>query len=111
MKERKKIDRTEERDESEKRRKDEKRRLAAKGIVAGSALAALGAGMYGLGRHNSNIIKKGGYIWKGKSDPKRDAALAKAIGLSSLGIGLPVTGLSAYEHYKYRKGKDDDNKA
>ena len=112
--EKKRIDRTEEELTKEERKKFN-RVLAEKGVVAGGATGTLGAAMLALGRNNEKVLKdrKRKSIWVPKGDnPKATAQILKAAGIASLAIGLPVAGISAYKHYKYKKeDKKNDNKA
>lgn len=99
-----KIDRTQEEEEAKKEKELWKRGAAAKGIVAGSGLSALGGGVLVLTEKSARKLKKGGelVIPKG-SNMKATIRNGRIIGGSALAIGLPTLGYSAYKHYKYKK--------
>ena len=114
--EKKKIDRTQEEKAEEEltraQRKRFNRNLAEKGIVAGGALSGLGAASVLSGRQIDKILKNRKEVWVGNFNPKTLAKGSKIAGGVMLGVGLPVAGVSAYKHYKYKKeDKKNDNKA
>lgn len=119
MKENKKekIDRSQEEKAEEEftkvQRKRFNRNLAEKGIVAGGALSGLGTASILMGRKGEKILKNNKEIWIPEgTNPIKLSKGAKVAGKAMLAIGLPVAGISAYKHYKYKKeDKKDDNKA
>ena len=112
MKEKKEIDRSKEREEEELERKKFRKSLAAKGVVAGTGLSALGGTVLYGGKKADKIVKE---LAEGKRSKKipldKIGPKAKVAGGVMLALGIPTLGYSAYKHYKYRKENKDDNKA
>lgn len=117
MKEKKEIDRSKEREEEELERKKFHKSLAAKGVVAGTGLSALGGTVLYGGKKADKIVKelaegKRKEAWGSKKIPlDKIGPKAKVAGGVMLALGIPTLGYSAYKHYKYRKENKDDNKA
>lgn len=91
-----------------------KRELAAKGIVSGTAATLIGSGLYGISKFLEKKMKSGNFrLIKGSENSiVKDLAKGEMVGKVLTGIGLPVAGISAYKHFKYKKkDKENDNKA
>lgn len=107
MKERKEIQRSPEDYQIEASKRD----LAAKGVVSGTAASLLGAGIYGMSKNLEKKIKSGNFdLIKGsEKDIIDDIITSKRVGKTLMAVGIPVAGIAAYKHFKYKK--KDDNKA
>ena len=102
------------RDQEDYQDEIEKRDLAAKGVVAGTAASLLGGGIYKMSNDLGKKVLSGNYnVTKGNEKTIiEDVIKVRRLGKALLGVGIPVAGIAAYKHYKYKKkDKEDDNKA